>query len=301
MPVTPTLLRVFCVSMLTALTVEAGANAGWTSPSGTWVSSFTGKMNVPKPSKTFYNGHPLFLWPGLDPSGQATGLFQPVLTLGQGGHRDPNMPWTISNWFSRCGPHDAAKYCHDKYQNVHEGDTLSWYVRCIGKSKVFPMQFEMGWSSLTRNQSSGPFVQNVTKGARFMWATEAEPWFNTSDPANYQWLPQSPYNVWDVVVHDQNGNVLQPTWKCSDAPPSIFVNCSWSGPNDNSKGHSFQMTFPLSGPASPEGQGGDASIVPTPKMLKDGVHRHNKQASALPPPIRHSRAGKRARGSVTDP
>jgi hypothetical protein len=41
-----------------------------------------GKMNVPKPSKAFYRGHPLFLWPGLDPTGQATGLFQPVLTLG---------------------------------------------------------------------------------------------------------------------------------------------------------------------------------------------------------------------------
>jgi hypothetical protein len=45
-------------------------------------------------------------------------------------------------------------------QNVHVGDTLAWYVRRIGTSKVFPMQFEMGWSSLMRNQSSGPFVQN---------------------------------------------------------------------------------------------------------------------------------------------
>jgi len=93
------------------------------------------------------------------------------------------------------------------------------------------------------NQSSGPFVQNVTKGAQFIWATEAEPWFNTSDPANYHWLPQSPYNVWDVAVLDQDGNSLVPDWKCGDAPPSIFVNCSWHGPNGE-KG--FQMTFPLS-------------------------------------------------------
>jgi hypothetical protein len=111
---------------------EAGANAAWTAPEGTWISEFSGKMNVPKKAAKFYNGHPTFLWPGLDPTGQATGLFQPVLTLGQGGRRDPNEPWTIANWFSRCGPYDAlkkefgAKYCHDAYQNVKEGDTLSW-------------------------------------------------------------------------------------------------------------------------------------------------------------------------------
>jgi hypothetical protein len=90
----------------------AGNNAGWTAPEGTWISEFSGKMNVPKPSKKFYRGHPLFLWPGLDPTGQATGLFQPVLTLGQGGNT-PEMPWTIANWFSRCGPDFGAKYCHD--------------------------------------------------------------------------------------------------------------------------------------------------------------------------------------------
>ena len=106
---------------------EAGANAAWTAPEGTWISEFSGKMNVPKKAAKFYNGHPTFLWPGLDPTGQATGLFQPVLTLGQGGRRDPNEPWTIANWFSRCGPYDAlkkefgAKYCHDAYQNVKEG------------------------------------------------------------------------------------------------------------------------------------------------------------------------------------
>ena len=186
--------------------VSAGNNAAWTSPAGTWISEFSGKMNVPKPSKTFYRGHPLFLWPGLDPTGQATGLFQPVLTLGQGGNT-PEKPWTIANWFSRCGPYNAttktfgAKYCHDDYQNVHEvwslprpalcpflcsahvaagrcaqGDVLSWYVKRVGTSKVFPMEFEMGWSSDTRDQKSLGFRKNVSMGAHFMWATEAEAW-----------------------------------------------------------------------------------------------------------------------------
>ena len=98
---------------------------------------------MPTASAKFYNGHPLFLWPGMDPTGQTTGLFQPVLTLGQGGRRDPNQPWTIANWFSRCGPYDAAtkkfgaKYCHDAYQNLDAGDILSWYVRRVGTGKVF--------------------------------------------------------------------------------------------------------------------------------------------------------------------
>ena len=123
----------YCAAVLPTLT-EAGANAAWTAPEGTWISEFSGKMNVPRKPVKFYNGHPTFLWPGLDPSGQATGLFQPVLTLGQGGRRDPDEPWTIANWFSRCGPYDAAKkefgakYCHDDYQNVNEGDTLGWSV-----------------------------------------------------------------------------------------------------------------------------------------------------------------------------
>ena len=91
-----------------------GNNAAWTAPPGTWISEFSGKMNVPSPPKVFYSGHPLFLWPGLDPTGQATGLFQPVLTLGQGGNTRAK-PWTMADWFSRCGPHDAAKYCHDTY------------------------------------------------------------------------------------------------------------------------------------------------------------------------------------------
>ena len=168
-------------ALLAPWVVSAGNNAAWTSPADTWISEFSGKMNVPKPSKTFYRGHPLFLWPGLDPTGQATGLFQPVLTLGQGGNT-PEKPWTIANWFSRCGPYNAttktfgAKYCHDDYQNVHEGDVLSWYVKRVGTSKVFPMEFEMGWSSDTREQKSMGFRKNVSMGAHFMWATEAEAW-----------------------------------------------------------------------------------------------------------------------------
>jgi hypothetical protein len=61
-------------------------------------------------------------------------------------------------------------------QNVHVGDTLTWYVRRIGDGKVFPMQFEMGWSSLMRNQSSGPFIQNgASTAARILTGAPLEP------------------------------------------------------------------------------------------------------------------------------
>ena len=47
-----------------------------------------------------------------------------------------------------------------------------------------------------------------------MWSTEDEDWFNASDPAQYQWLPQSLYSVWDDEVRDQEGQTMTPSWKC---------------------------------------------------------------------------------------
>jgi hypothetical protein len=95
------------------------------------------------------------------------------------------------------------------------------------------MEFEMGWSSLTNTtQSSGPFVKNVSKGARFMWATEAELYFppnNSSKDPSYEFLPRSPYNIWDLVVKDQDGKALEPAWECSSVKPGITLDCGWTG------------------------------------------------------------------------
>eukprot|EP01052_Picozoa_sp_SAG31_P028311 SAG31_NODE_2722_length_5188_cov_6.223030_7_plen_326_part_00 len=221
-----------CCALLSGSCAAAGAggttatpnpaSAGWLTPSGTWISEVSGKMNVPKPSAKFYTGHPLFLWPGLFispgphegyPDRKAMGLFQPVLTLGQGCSSSigcgPDQPWTIANWYSNCtgSKPDAADYCHDAYQSVQAGDTLSWYMRRVVSSTAFPMQYEMGWSSaLNTSQSSRPFVQTISAGPVFIWAIEAEPWFainNATVDPSYDMLPQSPYRVWDVVVKDQ--------------------------------------------------------------------------------------------------
>jgi hypothetical protein len=236
------------------------ASAGWLAPAGTWLSEVSGKMNVPKPSAKFYTGHPLFLWPGLFispgphegyPDRKAMGLFQPVLTLGQGCSSSigcgPDKPWTIANWYSNCtgSTPDKANYCHDAYQSIQTGDTLSWYMRRVGSSSVFPMQYEMGWSStLNTSQSAGPFVQTITAGPVFIWAIEAEPWFainNATIDPSFDMLPQSPYRIWDVVVKDQEGKALNPEWKCGPgAPPAITLDCGWTGPKGES---GFSMGF----------------------------------------------------------
>ena len=70
----------------------------------------------------------------------------------------------------------------------------------------------------------------VSKGAQFMWATEAEAYFSVSNSSNYDWLPQSPYNVWDIVVKDQDGTDIKVPWKC-DQEGGITLDCSWKSPD----------------------------------------------------------------------
>eukprot|EP01065_Artemidia_motanka_P017608 TRINITY_DN2103_c0_g1_i1.p1 TRINITY_DN2103_c0_g1~~TRINITY_DN2103_c0_g1_i1.p1 ORF type:complete len:260 (+),score=68.41 TRINITY_DN2103_c0_g1_i1:79-858(+) len=235
-------MRTVCATAALAAALhsaEANDYATWSMPSGKWVSEFSGKMNVPKKPKTFFSGHPVFLWPGLDPGGQESGLFQPVLTLGQGGGTT-DEPWTMADWFSNC-----PGYCHDSYKKVQEGDVLSWYVRRVKDTTTFPMEFEIGWSSQNTGDSN-KLVKNVTKGATGMWATEAEVWFHTNDTSKWQWLPRSPYYVWDIVVKDQNGQTMDPKWSCEhhgnpDGPAVIKLDCNWS--DGDRKG--IAMTFPV--------------------------------------------------------
>lgn len=78
----------------------------------------------------------------------------------------------------------------------------------------------------------------VSKGAQFMWATEAEAYFSVSNSSNYDWLPQSPYNVWDIVVKDQDGADIEVPWKCSQEG-GITLDCSWKSPDDGKSGISM--------------------------------------------------------------
>jgi len=59
-----------------------------------------------------------------------------------------------------------------------------------------------------------------------MWATEAEAYFSVSNSSNYDWLPQSPYNIWDIVVKDQDGADIKVPWKCEESG-GITLDCDW--------------------------------------------------------------------------
>ena len=146
-----------------------------------------------------------------------------------------------------------------RYTNVRVGDTLSWWVKRVGDSKVFPMQFEIGWRSESGN-GNGSMVQNVTEGARFMWATEAEAYFGINE-TNYDFLPQSPYNIWDIVVKDQDGKPLAPDWKCQQSG-GITLDCDWTGPGGE-KG--ISMAFPQKSVAKKTLAGLVRAPIKTPK------------------------------------
>ena len=59
---------------------------------------------------------------------------------------------------------------------------------------------------------------------------------------NTDWLPQSPYNIWDIVVKDQDGKDLTVPWKCSQSG-GITLDCDWKGAKGE-KG--ISMAFPSS-------------------------------------------------------
>eukprot|EP01052_Picozoa_sp_SAG31_P051789 SAG31_NODE_12467_length_939_cov_2.242857_2_plen_152_part_01 len=79
----------------------------------------------------------------------------------------------------------------------------------------------------------------VSKGARFMWATEAEAYFSVSNSSNYDWLPQSPFNVWDLVVKDQDGSDIEVPWQCEQSG-GITLDCNWKSPQG---GPGISMAF----------------------------------------------------------
>ena len=60
--------------------------------------------------------------------------------------------------------------------------------------------------------------------------------------SHYNWLPQSPYNIWDIVVKDQDGKDLTVPWKCSQSS-GITLDCDWKGAKGE-KG--ISMAFPSS-------------------------------------------------------
>ena len=106
---------------------------------------------------------------------------------------------------------------------------------------------------------------------------------NATIDTHYDFLPQSPFNVWDIVVKDQDGKVLSPEWACGDgSKPAITLDCKWVGPKGET---GFSMSF-----ASDPSDAADSSRPATAAGLKmDDVAAidwtpHDDGASAAGPP-----------------
>jgi hypothetical protein len=233
---------IFRAAPLLGLAAAANHYCEFNVPSGDKVVRFEGKMNVPiKPATEPDNV--LFLWPGLNPYSGQGGMMQPVLTYGedygQGAHK-----WGIANWFTNCG-YDSG-YCHDSYQSVAEGETLSWSMQFVGTETNGSQKWNMNWSAYNSGQSSTfPVVREEHDPATF-WATEAEFYLDSSDPANYDKLPQSPFHTWDMRAVTASGAELDLVWTThGDTPGDVRVNCSWT---DGDGGHrGTQLSMPNGG------------------------------------------------------
>ena len=106
-----------------------------------------------------------------------------------------------------------------------------------------------------------------------MWATEAEAYFSVSNSSNYDWLPQSPYNVWDIVVKDQDGNHIAVPWKC-EHEGGITLDCNWKSPEGEP---GISMSFAQSATNTPmldsnhDTQGGEHPLVVPGKSVTSGA------------------------------
>ena len=84
--------------------------------------------------------------------------------------------------------------------------------------------------------------------------------------SHYNWLPQSPYNIWDIVVKDQDGKDLTVPWKCSQSG-GITLDCDWKG-SSGEKG--ISMAFPSSAADSEEHRSADGTDVKAPAEIAPG-------------------------------
>jgi|EP00927_Polykrikos_kofoidii_P077894 hypothetical protein len=188
---------------------------------GNYISWISGKFNVPNKPKASSQGSPygpMYLWPGLDPYGQDCGLWQPVL-----GFADSRGEWWISNWFSHC-PGVAGGYCHDPAQTVYPGDEISFWIRYVGG-----MDYEMGYSS--PHGSSTMRKPCHTGLPRAAWIIEVESYFQlAANPYYYNYMPTSPWRVWDVVIRDMNNREVTSGRLCRGTNEKPLT-CDWGSNN----------------------------------------------------------------------
>ena len=175
------------------------------------ITRVSGKMNVPR-KPLVEPGKVLFLWPGVNPYGGQGGMMQPVLTYGAN-YGQGERVWGMANWFTNCDKAASPSgYCHDPYQPVEEGDTLSFsmqYLHAFGNSSS---AWQMAWSSAKTGRGSNFTVYREMQPVRCLWATEAEFYLDSSDPRNYDKLPRDPFYTWDLKAELADGTPVPLQW-----------------------------------------------------------------------------------------
>lgn len=224
------------------------------------ITRVSGKMNVPR-KPAVEPGKVLFLWPGVNPYGGQGGMMQPVLTYGAN-YGQGERVWGMANWFTNCDKAASSSgYCHDAYQPVDEGDTLSFSMQFLHTFANGSNAWQMSWSSAKTGRGSNftvfreaqpvrrahpysiqpleataPLTRrpcSTVRVRRCLWATEAEFYLDSSDPANYAKLPRDPFYTWELRVDMADGTPVPLEWEAhGDTPGDVRVDCNWRDGDD---------------------------------------------------------------------
>ena len=80
--------------------------------------------------------------------------------------------------------------------------------------------WEMGYQSYNNKSLSNKFqIYNNDDYPRVIWATEAEFYIDSSDPANFDKLPSSGFYTWDLHAYKDDGSEYPLKWTTTNADP----------------------------------------------------------------------------------
>jgi len=226
--------------------------AEWTLPNGKFLSEFSGKMNIPKQPKENHDGPPMAWWPAM----WGKTFMQPCLLwvedkgwrmVNQFWYCRKNAGWSCSKHGNDPTVNDCAKvdFCNEQADlGITTGGTISWYMRLITKpignvtdTSGGKYVYELGMTSPTGSSLKmfGYMTEPGTKAVGL--SCENQPDYTIAKYNTF--APQTPLQVWDMVIKDQDGKELQPDWSCK-GKKGIKLNCNWS--DGGRKG--IQASFP---------------------------------------------------------
>lgn len=186
---------------------------------GSWISALWSVPNNP----TNVGSQVVYFFPGLEPLTDAFGGFilQPVLGWN---HINTGPGWTIASW-NCCRQQNAL---HSPLVPVNAGNNLYGYVWGTGCNAATGVC--TGWQVFASVAGGAQTTLNTdaygdVMNSDFSGVLESYN-INTCD----QYPPNQTITYSSVVVHDINGNTIQPTWQGAliGQIPSCSVNVNWA-------------------------------------------------------------------------